>query len=623
MKTKYPTNMIHKLFTKREVHYKSTLLLALLFLVSFSYAQVGVGNTNPQAALDITASNQASPSNEDGILIPRVDDFPATDPTAAQNGMLIYLTTTVGPDTKGFYYWDNAVTDWIRFSSIERLNDLSDGKSDVGGATPGSSIFIGIDAGLNDDGNHNQNVGVGFNALMTNVSGDANSAFGFQALTLSTTGLNNSAFGFRSLATNSTGRRNSAYGRGSLEGNTTGSFNTALGTLASASNTAGGNNVAIGDWALFSNVTGGANTAVGKEALYTNTAAQNTAVGFQASYLNAGGEQNTSVGYRALYSNVSGENNSAFGHGALNSSTGNNNSAFGVNALSGTTTGTSNVAIGANAGSGNTTGEDNVLIGFNSGLSLTGGIKNVFIGKNTGRDATGSNNIFIGDNAGLHNSFDTVDNTLVIQNASGPTPLIYGEFDNDIVRVNGELQVADPSGTGFAFPTIDGTADQILVTDGAGQLTFEDQAPDVSMFPIIRATLSANQALTATGSQKIAFDTVGLNPTGSTEFNTTANEFVAASTGVYRIDASFHSTTSQTNTEYYGIVVHINGTPYQEYSVNHYYNGTDSSQVARQISCVANVTFGQSIEVYVINNQTGVTLDSSSTKTHVTIQRVR
>ena len=130
-------------------------------MISFSYAQVGVGNTSPQAALDITASNQATPSNEDGILIPRVDAFPTVNPTAAQQGMLIYLTTTVGLNPKGFYHWDPATTSWIGFSSVERLNDLADGKSDVDGTDNGSSVFIGIDAGLNEDSANRRNIGIG------------------------------------------------------------------------------------------------------------------------------------------------------------------------------------------------------------------------------------------------------------------------------------------------------------------------------------------------------------------------------------------------------------------------------------------------------------------------------
>ena len=73
---------------------KNTLLLLLFFTSIIVQAQVGINTTNPNAQLDIRSSNQAAPSNTDGILIPKVDTFPATNPTAAQQGMLVYLTTT-------------------------------------------------------------------------------------------------------------------------------------------------------------------------------------------------------------------------------------------------------------------------------------------------------------------------------------------------------------------------------------------------------------------------------------------------------------------------------------------------------------------------------------------------
>ncbi|WP_299098610.1 tail fiber domain-containing protein [uncultured Winogradskyella sp.] len=78
----------------------------ILCLTSFAcFAQVGIGNTDPKASLDITASNQAAPANTDGILIPRIDAFPSTNPTVDQKGMLVYLTTFDGTNPSGFYYW--------------------------------------------------------------------------------------------------------------------------------------------------------------------------------------------------------------------------------------------------------------------------------------------------------------------------------------------------------------------------------------------------------------------------------------------------------------------------------------------------------------------------------------
>ena len=88
--------------------------VTLIFIASCysSQAQVGIGTTSPNAQLDIKSSNQATPANTDGILIPKVDAFPTNAPTSSQDGMMVYLTTTVGANTPGFYYWDNASTSW-------------------------------------------------------------------------------------------------------------------------------------------------------------------------------------------------------------------------------------------------------------------------------------------------------------------------------------------------------------------------------------------------------------------------------------------------------------------------------------------------------------------------------
>lgn len=92
---------------------KSIFRLGLLFCFFQAYSQVGINTTAPNAQLEIKASNSATPSNSDGIIIPRVDAFPATNPTASQQGMMVYLTTTSGSNAPGFYYWDNATTSWV------------------------------------------------------------------------------------------------------------------------------------------------------------------------------------------------------------------------------------------------------------------------------------------------------------------------------------------------------------------------------------------------------------------------------------------------------------------------------------------------------------------------------
>jgi hypothetical protein len=110
-------------------------LTAFLFLFTAN-AQVGVGNTNPQASLDISASSTTSPANNDGILIPRMSAFPSA-PGTTRDGMLIFYTGTAA-DGKGFYYWNQTTTSWIKIAS-DGKNTL-DEAYDEGGAGAGRII---------------------------------------------------------------------------------------------------------------------------------------------------------------------------------------------------------------------------------------------------------------------------------------------------------------------------------------------------------------------------------------------------------------------------------------------------------------------------------------------------
>ncbi len=74
---------------------------------------------------------------------------------------------------------------------------------------------------------------------------------------------------------------------------------------------------------------------------------------------------------------------------------------------------------------------------------------NVHIGNYTGQQSTGNSNVFIGYAAGYHESGNQ---KLYIENSQSASPLIYGEFDNDFLKINGELQVSES--VNFAISTI-------------------------------------------------------------------------------------------------------------------------------------------------------------------------
>ncbi|MGB8704184.1 MAG: hypothetical protein WCD31_04070 [Gillisia sp.] len=92
---------------------KIFVLFSGLFLCFFATkAQVGIDTSSPQAQLDVVASNPQSPSVKDGILIPRVDKFPQANPSAEQNGMMVFLNIASGQQASGFYFWNNSTQKW-------------------------------------------------------------------------------------------------------------------------------------------------------------------------------------------------------------------------------------------------------------------------------------------------------------------------------------------------------------------------------------------------------------------------------------------------------------------------------------------------------------------------------
>ncbi len=116
-------------------------------------------------------------------------------------------------------------------NSATKIDDLIDGKSDPNG----SSVFLGLNAGLNDDGGNNGNIGIGFEALKSNTTGLENTAIGYQVL-FNNEGDRNTATGSYALYNNEVGIRNTATGFGALY-NTLGSGNVALGYEAGLNET--------------------------------------------------------------------------------------------------------------------------------------------------------------------------------------------------------------------------------------------------------------------------------------------------------------------------------------------------------------------------------------------------
>ena len=93
--------------------YKKLILgVAFSCAIFITSAQVGINTTDPKAQLDISIANPSSPDPTDGILIPRISDFPTQKPTAEQHGMLTFLTSQKGEFSPGFYWWNSSAGNW-------------------------------------------------------------------------------------------------------------------------------------------------------------------------------------------------------------------------------------------------------------------------------------------------------------------------------------------------------------------------------------------------------------------------------------------------------------------------------------------------------------------------------
>jgi hypothetical protein len=86
-----------------------SITAVLLFFATNSNAQVGIGTSIPQAAMDITSTNA-------GLLLPRIAltsatvAAPVTNPSggAVVPGTMVWNTGTAGLTPAGYYYWENS-----------------------------------------------------------------------------------------------------------------------------------------------------------------------------------------------------------------------------------------------------------------------------------------------------------------------------------------------------------------------------------------------------------------------------------------------------------------------------------------------------------------------------------
>jgi hypothetical protein len=178
------------------------------------------------------------------------------------------------------------------------------------------------------------------------------------------------------------------------------------------------------------------------------------------------GKYNSFFGYYAGYDTSVGDYNTFIGHLAGNYNT----------------IGSANTYIGSEAGYFNTT-SPNTFIGYKAGYDCTSGNYNTYIGYGTGAYSfSGCYNIFLGYSAGYNESGS---HKLYIENSNSSSPLIYGEFNNDIVCINGKLGVGSSNYTPAHEVDVDGyvKTKYFMQRSVAPQMRwYETDGPDPSDF---------------------------------------------------------------------------------------------------------------------------------------------
>ena len=348
----------------------------------------------------------------------------------------------------------------------------------------GGSIYIGEDAGVNDDLSNRYNIGIGYESLYWTSTGTGNLAFGSGSLKQNTTGEYNIAIGIEASLFNASGDNNVCLGYFTNSDNLNGNNNTMLGSMAGGGligphsksgnvflgfkagyNEGGDNKLYIenseanSDNALiygeFDNdlltlnamvgigtTTPGASLEVVGHIWQTGTG-QSVFLGEGAGVNDDGtNNYNSFIGFQSGNLNTSGFNNSFYGSfcGSSNT-TGSSNSFFGSSSGQNNTTGAMNSFFGSSSGSNNILGTHNAFYGGESGRLNIIGSSNSFFGAFSGwKNTAGNKNIFLGYAAGY---YETGSNKLYIENsdANSANALIYGEFDNDILTFNAKVGI--------------------------------------------------------------------------------------------------------------------------------------------------------------------------------------
>ena len=222
--------------------------------------RVGVGESSPAAAIELTKTepyfifHNSTPEDTDGgresKLLFKGEQSGDEETTLAS---IVVAHEGSSDDEKGYItFFTNDGSDGD--TPTERVKIDSEGKIQI--YNSGQSVFIGENAGRDDDLSNNRNVFIGYRTGEVNTTGANNVAIGYATFLKNTTGFENFALGNLCLGKNTQGLRNTGLGYNVLAEQTTADYNTGIGWQAGRLIT-GEKNIYIGAMA------GGTNSETG------------------------------------------------------------------------------------------------------------------------------------------------------------------------------------------------------------------------------------------------------------------------------------------------------------------------------------------------------------------------
>lgn len=314
-------------------------------------------------------------------------------------------------DSDKFVYVDGSTTKYVQASSVQ------------------SYVLEGLELNISDD----DNIGFGVGACDDITSGDYNLCFGANAGTDITEGSNNIAIGSESGANITTGSDNICIGESSGLMKTTSSNDVIIGS--GACQYSGGSNVVIGTSSGGGNTAKTENVVVGAGAGPSMEGDRNVLAGYYAGYDLTSGDSNIFIGDRAGQASTTCTGPIYIGDAAGSKQTTNSTSILVGYKCGEDSTGAGNTAIGYTSMRDATSANYNTTLGSETLYSLTTGDNNTALGYQAGYSSADTDGcVYLGYQAGYSN---ITDNLLYIENSNSASPLIWGDFTNDEVVING------------------------------------------------------------------------------------------------------------------------------------------------------------------------------------------